>query len=61
MNGLPKKKASPVPNSIRAMPMATSLTRGNLQRNPCSKPNSPPASPATATPAQGEFVRTAVA
>ena len=36
MNGLPKKKARPMPNSIRAMPMAMSLTRGNLQIQPWS-------------------------
>ncbi len=61
MKGLPKKKARPVPNSISAMPMATSFTFGNLQMVPWSRPNSPPASPATATPAQGELVSTAVA
>ena len=31
MSGLPRKKASPVPNSISAMPTAMSLTRGKPQ------------------------------
>ena len=31
MKGLPRKKARPVPNSISAMPVAMSLTRGSWQ------------------------------
>ena len=31
MYGLPKKNATPVPNSIIAMPTAMSFTRGSLQ------------------------------
>src|SRR5688572_11440154 len=42
MNGLPKKKARPDPNSISAMPMAMSLTLGNLQIQPWNRPNSAP-------------------
>ena len=61
MKALPKKKASPDPSSIRLIPTATSLTRGKRQIQPCSKPNPAPHRPATATPAQGEPVSTAVA
>ena len=32
-----------MPSSIMAMPIATSLTRGNLQIQPCSAPNTVPA------------------
>ena len=35
-SGLPRKNARPVPNSISAMPMAMSLTRGSVQMQPCS-------------------------
>ena len=38
MKGLPKKKARPEPNSIMAMPMAMSLTFGNLQIQPWNRP-----------------------
>src|ERR1700722_11954429 len=38
MNGLPRKKARPVPNEMSAMPIATSLTRGRLHRQPCRPP-----------------------
>jgi hypothetical protein len=34
MKGLPRKKASPVPNSISAMPIAMSFTLGNEQIQP---------------------------
>ena len=42
-NGLPRKNARPVPNSIRPMPTAMSLTRGRLQIEPCSSPSATPA------------------
>jgi ABC-type uncharacterized transport system permease subunit len=34
MKGFPRKKARPEPNSISAMPIATSLTRGKRQMKP---------------------------
>ena len=46
-----------MPSSIMAMPIATSLTRGNLQIQPCSMPNRVPPMPAASTPSQGEPVR----
>ena len=42
-----------MPNSISAMPMAMSLTRGNEHISPWISPNSAPASAAATTPAQG--------
>jgi len=61
MNGLPKKKASPEPNSISAMPMAMSLTFGNLQIQPWNRPKHRPAKAAASRPSQGELVITATA
>ncbi|OHV14801.1 hypothetical protein BK022_23750 [Methylorubrum extorquens] len=61
MKGFPRKKARPEPNSISAMPIATSLTRGKRQMKPCSRPKAPPARPATATPAHALPLSTAVA
>ncbi len=40
ISGLPRKNASPVPNSISAMPTAMSLTRGSEQMPACSAPSS---------------------
>ena len=57
ISGLPRKKASPVPNSISAMPTAMSLTRGKPQIAACSKPSSAPDMAAASTPSQGEPVR----
>ena len=54
MNGLPKKKARPEPNSISAMPMAMSLTFGNLQIQPWNRPKQAPVADAASTPSQGE-------
>ena len=56
MNGLPKKKARPEPNSISAMPMAMSLTFGNLQIQPWNRPKQAPVAEAASTPSQGESV-----
>ena len=57
ISGLPRKNASPVPNSISEMPTATSLTRGSEQMPACSAPNSAPVRPAASTPNHGEPVR----
>ena len=54
ISGLPKKKASPVPSSISAMPTAMSLTPRSEQRTPCKSPNRTPARPAASTPTHGE-------
>ena len=59
MKGLPKKNARPVPNSISAMPMAMSLTRGNLQIQPWKRPKQMPLPAAARTPSQGEPETTA--
>ena len=57
MKGLPKKKASPMPNSIMAMPMAMSLTLRELADPAVEQRRSTaPASPAASTPSQGEPV-----
>ena len=61
MKGLPKKKARPEPNSISAMPMAMSLTLGNLQIQPWNRPKQAPVAEAASTPSQGESVMTATA
>jgi hypothetical protein len=61
MKGLPKKKARPEPKSIRAMPIAMSLTFGNLQIQPWKRPKTAPEQAAAKTPSQGEFVITATA
>ena len=53
MYGLPKKNATPTPNSIMAIPTATSLTRGRPQIEPCIAPSTEPASPAAKTPIHG--------
>ena len=57
ISGLPRKNASPVPNSISAMPTAMSLTRGSEQMPACSAPSSAPVIPAASTPSHGEPVR----
>ena len=57
INGLPRKNASPTPNSISAMPTATSLTRGREHSHACSAPSATPATPAVSTPSHGEPVR----
>ena len=57
ISGLPRKKASPVPNSISAMPTAMSLTRGRPQIAACTSPSSAPDMPAASTPSHGDPVR----
>ena len=54
--GLAEEEGEAEPNSIMAMPMATSLTRGSLQMKPCMAPSSMPTTPAASTPTQGEPV-----
>ena len=45
-----------MPNSIMAMPTATSLTRGRPQIDPCIAPRNEPATPAASTPTHGDPV-----
>jgi hypothetical protein len=61
MKDFPKKKASPEPNSISAMPIAMSLTRGKEQIQPWNSPKQTPEAAAASTPSQGEPVSTATA
>ncbi len=57
ISGLPKKNASPTPKSIKAIPTATSLTRGRLHSQACSAPSITPTAPAASTPSHGDPVR----
>lgn len=61
MKDLPRKNAMPRPNCIMAMPMAMSLTFGNLQIQPWMSPKIAPATIAASTPRVGELVMTATA
>ena len=54
---LPKKKASPLPKMIIAMPAATSFTAGCCVSHACSAPSRRPTAAAASTPSHGEPVR----
>ena len=60
-NCLPKKKATPLPKMIIAMPAAMSFTPGNSVTRACSKPNRVPASAAATKPSHGDPVRSETA